>query len=272
MPRKLIITLLLIIFILTTYRPALGLSVGQPDYSGSNQNLICSTWLAKLICEVKKISDYMKTIREFSKLATLVPHWFPFGGPILASDTACGFRLRAYVYVPNPGCFVGACFPGPTIPVPVPIPIPLGGNAIVVGPPLPTYPDPGTFNFSTGQIPPGGWVITFPWISQIYRNYTEDRAGPWALGLGFSPFPLAQLNSAIDDLIIWIPPKPEPICPNWFVSYPIGTVCITDFNFDCKESGERDAQGNDIYKVILKLGTSPQDAPASAFPPGFPIP
>src|SRR3989344_3043329 len=152
MARKFFIILVcLLIFGATTSRPVLGLNVPTPDYSGSNQNLKCVGPIAKILCVFKKISDYMQTIEKITKALDYAPHQFPFGGPILSSEQACTFKFDEYTRIPNPACLIpGVCgtLTHPTILAgPLSVPIFLSGRAIVVGPPIPTYPDPGTFDF-----------------------------------------------------------------------------------------------------------------------------
>lgn len=186
--------------------------------------------LAKIVIVIKKIADYIKNINKVTRAIDTLPHKFPFGGHILSSERACSLKFRTWVWT----------YPfGVPVPIVCPscIPIPLGGRAIEVGPPVPSP----------------GKIITFPFISDIYKNYQEDRVGPWALGLGFSPFPLDEINKTISSIDIAFPPSLVD-CPG----VPYDTVfCLDDFHFDCTASGEKDSFGNDIYKVILKLGTSP---------------
>ncbi len=246
----------------------------KPDeVTKAEANIKCTgPWWTKIACVAAKVARYMKTVLKITKAISYVPHSFPFGGPILSSERACSFKFNSVTWIPNPLCLIGACFP-PTIPIgPIPIPIPLGGRAIVVGPPVPTYPKP--INPLPGnQIPPGGKVIAFPWISRIYRQHTENRAGPWALGLGFTPFPLKDINDGLSKIIIWIPFKPlDPPCLVGGFYPPYIGECVSGFRFDCSASGERDRFGNDIYKVIRLLGTSKENAPASAFPKGYTLP
>ncbi len=244
-----------------------------PPNAPSDSSLACvGTW-AKIICITNQVANYIRTIDKITTAIDYVPHSFPFGGPVLSSEQACKLKFKAYVYVPNPACFIpggqAICAKIPTVPVPIPIPFPMPGfRAIRVGEPVPVIP-PTTS--------PYGRVITFPWISQIYDQHTENRAGPWALGLGFTPFPLKDINDSLKGLIIWILPQAglgAIGCPdvNFSHTHFWGDVCITDFQFDCLNSGDKDANGEDIYKVIRKLGTSLEDAPAEAFPPGFTLP
>src|SRR3989344_1689754 len=252
---------LLIVFIgLTLIAPNFSRAFLPPDTDDPALNVsldaTCNasskiSWLAwlKIVCEVRKVMSYINNLKIIGALKTVVnvlgyvPHQFPFGGHITSTERACTFDFKAWVWIVNPACYLpygqGVCAAYPIIPIPLPIPIPLGGRAIEVGPPVPTP----------------GKVIVFPWISNVYRNHNEDRIGPWALGIGFTPFPLKDINNAIKDITIWIPPTITGKCPGWEIR-PVGTVCITDFKLDCKASGEKDQSGEDIYKVILKLGTS----------------
>jgi hypothetical protein len=228
--------------------------IGTGDQApGSLTQISCNGPWTKLICVVKKISDVIETISDISKTITdWVPHFFPFGGPILSSEQACEFKFDLTTWAINPACAFGFCFP-PTIPYgPFPITWGLAGRAIEVGPPVPT----------------DGKIIAFPWISKIYQNHTENRAGPWALGLGFTPFPLDEINTSLDAIRIWIPPLPssfagiDPQCWNggWTIlPAPYYGACLEDIRFECLASGKTDEQGNDVYKVIRRLGTSPND-------------
>lgn len=235
-------------------------------------------WWAKIACIANKVARYMRIVNKITTALDYIPHQFPFGGPILSSERACGFHFRSTTWIGVP--------PTPLIPYFWFFPatfsktVSLAGRAIVVGPPVPTYPKPANpFTFSGSQVPPGGWVIAFPWISKIYDQHAEKRAGPWALGLGFSPFPLDDINDALSDIRIWIPPVPiDRDClipdPTWLGAHRVGPFeeCIDRLSFECLASGEKDPFGNDIYKVIRLLGTSDENAPASAFPPGFTLP
>lgn len=184
--------------------------------------------LAKIAKVVTDIRDIIKAVQTVSKVVGLIPHKFPFGGHITSSERACSFK--AWIWASTPLSF--------GIPVPCPncLYIPLGGRAIEVGPPVPT----------------NGKVITFPWISDIYKNHAENRVGPWALGLGFTPFPLKSINDSLGKIVITIPITGAPTCA---VNFGTG-ICLDHFHFACSSSGT-DSTGNDIYKVILKLGTSP---------------
>jgi len=188
------------------------------------------------------------------------------------SERACTFKFDEYTFaytICTPlGCYTPAIGP-------ITVPIPLVGRGIIVGPPVPTYT--GSFDPTNPTvIPPGGKVIAFPWISRIFEQHTENRAGPWALGLGFTPFPLGEINTALDSIRIRIPPNVLDLAntPCWVPvpGYYTG-VCFDNLRFDCSASGELDPiTGLEIYKVIRLLGTSKDNAPASAFPTGFPVP
>lgn len=268
--KKLVVTIILLsIFSSAIPRPAFGLNVPNDigtgnDAPGLGESLNCSgTWL-KLICILKKTHDFIQTVQQITNILGFIPHTFPFGGPILSSETACSFHFDEYTFAftictPFTGCWTPALGP-------VPISIPLGGRAIRVGDPMPITP-PTTA--------PYGRIIAFPWISKIYDQHTENRAGPWSLGLGFTPFPLGEINNSLGSIKIRIPPNylDSIDAPCWtpvFGSY-IG-VCIDDLRFDCLASDEKDSSGLDIYKVIMKLGTSLDDAPPTAFPTNFPFP
>ena len=118
------------------------------------------------------------------------------------------------------------------------------GDAIRIGNPVPIKP-PTTV--------PYGRIIIFPFISNPYDWQTHDRAGPWALGLGFTPFPLDKINDALAG-----------------IKFPVFGGFVDQVSISCKDSGEFDSDGNSIYKVIRLIGTSKQNAPVSAFPPGYP--
>ena len=165
---------------------------------------------------VKTATGFLKTANQYGNtLDGYVPHNFSFGGHITTSERACS--LKAWLWFPTPFGIVPCpnCFYWPFAP--------FGGSAIEVGPPISSH----------------GKVIVFPWISEIYRNKQEDRVGPWALGLGFTPFPLEKINDALD-----------------LITIPYGVGWIDHIHIACSESGEKDQSGNAIYKVILKLGTS----------------
>lgn len=172
---------------------------------------------------IKKIVDVLKTsyksykvVENYGKLPSYVPHTFPFGGHITSSEQACSLKWTNWVII----CYGPAgCYP-----TPIPGYWPFTGQAIEVGPPIPS----------------NGKIIDFPFISDIYRNDQEDRVGPWALAIGFTPFPLDQINDALGLITIPLP------AGGW----------ADNFHIDCSESGEKDQSGNAIYKVILKLGTS----------------
>jgi len=162
----------------------------------------------------------MKSINKFGNaLDGYIPHNFSFGGHITSSERACS--LKGWIWYVGPPLFIPTpcpnCFYWPFAP--------FGGRAIKVGPPIASP----------------GKVIVFPWISDVYRNKQEHRVGPWALGLGFTPFPLHEINDALGS----IPP------------IPYGAGWIDHLHIDCQASGEKDLEGNDIYKVIRKLGTGP---------------
>jgi hypothetical protein len=231
--------------------PTIGTGPEVPEIG----SLTCSGFWTKLICAIKTIADVIKDIRNLSStLSNWLPHSFPFGGPILSSEQACSFKFTSYTSFPNPfyPCTPVLC-PGNIVAGPIDVTWGLGGRAIEVGPPVPS----------------GGKVIAFPWISKVYDNHTENRAGPWSLGLGFTPFPLDEINKSLENIIIWIPPNPfNPPCStvlaNWLLPPTSPQECIENLRFECLASGEKDQQGNDIYKVIRLLGTSKEDVPQDA--------
>ena len=213
--RKKLIAILLLAVILGLYTPqARAISLAD---------------LPKIIELVRKLKTYYDAYKNSSSinLPGYVPHKFPFGGRITSTEQACSLKFWQWYLVCYPviGCYMTP-FPGY---------IPLGGSAITTGEPLPVKPPPGR-------------VITFPFISQIYNNHTEDRVGPWDLGIGFTPFPLDQINSILEAITI---PPTVTCSPTTYTG-----ACFDHFHIDCSASGEKDRNGNDIYKVILKLGTS----------------
>jgi hypothetical protein len=248
-----------------------SLAIGEDTGIGTDVpegSLTCSGPWTQLICVIKQVSDIIKSIQEISNsISNWVPHSFPFGGPILSSERACQFKFDSWTRIPNPLCLIGICTP-PTIAIgPVPISWNLGGRAIEVGPPVPS----------------DGKIIAFPWISKIYDNHTENRKGPWSLGLGFTPFPLDEINRSLSSLRIWIPPDAiNPPCDTIYAKLflPLAGVeeCLDNFRFECLASGEKDSSGNDVYKVIRLLGTSQEDVPAETLQelrnsfPSFPWP
>lgn len=167
-------------------------------------------------------NSVFKAVRLVKGAPGYIPHTFPFGGRITSSERGCAIRFWIWQIV----CVFGIC-------VPVPCPdcgyIPIPGRTITVGNPVPVSPSPGK-------------IFTFPFISDVYRNHEarDLRAGPWSLGLGFTPFPLKQINKALAEI------------PN----IPIPNGWLSRFKMVCKASGEKDRNGDDIYKVIRKLGTS----------------
>ena len=259
--KALAIILIFSVFSLTTPWDAFGLNptIPIPD-SGSTSipgRLSCTGFWAKAICIIKKIADLIKTITKITKFLSFVPHGFPFGGHILTSERACSLKFDEYTFIsgqltyctiiPIPSCFQFGAGP-------VPITIPLGGRAIRVGTPTPIVP-PTTS--------PYGRAIVFPWISDVYKNHQEKRVGPWALGLGFTPFPLRKINAELGSIKIRFPLNQlslfDPPC--WTPIWPNGGsytgVCIDNIRFDCKDSGEYLPNGDPVYKVIRKLGTAP---------------
>ena len=222
--------------------PDSGTTIGS-DVPPAGTPLACIGPLAKLLCVIKKVSDVIITVKRISDVIEFIPHSFPFGGPILSSEQACTVKFDDWFAIP---CLLGPFCTGPTILVgPARIPIPLGGRAIEVGPPVPS----------------GGKIIAFPWISNIFKEHTENRAGPWSLGLGFSPFPLQDINDGLNGIVITIPPNLLDLpCIAYNLSPDKPLNCIENIHFDCTASGEKDPAGHDIYKVIRLLGTSKEDA------------
>lgn len=172
-----------------------------------------------LLSIVNIVKAVTGSIRAATSISTVldgyVPHKFPFGGHITSSERACS--LKGWIWIPTPFGPVPCvnCLYWPFAP--------FGGRAIKVGPPVASP----------------GKVIVFPWISDVYRNKQENKIGPWALGLGFTPFPLKQINDALG-----------------LITIPYGAGWIDHLHIACQASGEKDLNGNEIYKVILKLGTS----------------
>lgn len=171
---------------------------------------------------IKKILDVFRIVYKAVRIARsapgYIPQTFPFGGRITSSSRGCAIRFWIWVRVwgveiPCPNCGY----------------IPLPGRTITVGAPLPVTPPPGK-------------IFTIPFISDVYRNHAARnlRAGPWSLGLGFTPFPLKQINEALAEI----------------PSIDLGFGRASRFKLSCKESGEKDQNGDDIYKVIIKMGTS----------------
>jgi len=198
---------LIVIFLIIA---ALGLLAPQ------SANAFSFDFIRKITSVLKTSYKYYKVAQDYGKLPGYVPHTFPFGGHITSSERACSLKWTNWIIICTPvGCF----------PVPIPGYWPFPGRAIESGPPIPT----------------NGKIIDFPFISDIYRNNQESRVGPWDLGLGFTPFPLDQINDALGLITIPLP------AGGW----------ADNFHIDCQASGEKDKEGNDIYKVILKLGTSP---------------
>jgi hypothetical protein len=256
--------------------------------------------LGRIVCAIRRALEWLKSFDIFLRIANIVgrvytyvnrverirsylsyiPQSIPFGGHIESSERACDLHFRSVTWL---GIQAGPYwFPGHVY---VPVDIPLTGRAIVVGPPLPTY-NYGTCNnnvCTSGQTGPcrddrdcgsagDGKIISFPWISNIYRNHTEDTVGPWALGLAFTPFPLDEINDELREISIWIPNAPlygtgdNLACWSWYTQglmweeYPKQGFlyeCLDDWAFECQSSGATH-EGRPIYKVIRKLGTGPR--------------
>ncbi|MDP3696659.1 MAG: hypothetical protein Q8R55_01350 [Candidatus Taylorbacteria bacterium] len=245
--RSIAIILFLSVFLMTVPGAAFGLSAPDSGSTSSPGRLSCVGIWAKIICVAKRVADAIKVIFRVKKIVDILPHSFPFGGHILTSERACSLKFNEYTIItictPLTGCW-GTPFG------PVPISIPLGGRAIRVGEPVPIVPPTAS---------PYGRAIVFPWISDVYRNHSENRVGPWALGLGFTPFPLKNLNDELKGIRIRIPLLPlYDSAPCWtpiFGTY--NGICLENFHFECLDSGEFAQNGDPIYKVIRKLGTAP---------------
>lgn len=257
MTNKLIVIILLFSIVsLVIPQNTFGFSYPDPD-SGSTSvpgRLSCVGFWNKIICVAKKIADALKIVFRIKKVVDNLPHSFPFGGHILTSERACSLKFNEITWWGINYCPPGYC-PFPTPFGPVPITIALGGRAIRVGEPVPIVP-PTTS--------PYGRAIVFPWISDVYKNHAENRVGPWALGLGFTPFPLDEINRELGGIRFrWPPSIIDESCfipdPSYFgrVSFIPLAICVENFRFECLDSGEFDQNGNPVYKVIRKLGTSP---------------
>ncbi len=158
--------------------------------------------------KIKDIVGYIKTTKNMASgnnLSEDVPHTFNFGGHITHSEGGCAVKAWTWIIVLG--------FP---VPCPNCLTIPLGGNTIEVGDPISS---------------PKGQMFTFPFISDIYANHNEGKTGPWALGIGFTPFPIDKINDALGKI-----PK-----------IPFGVGWIDHFHLECSDSNKN---------VILKMGTS----------------
>lgn len=135
-----------------------------------------------------------------------VPHVFPFGGRITSTGGGC--HIRFWIW-----------YTGPPLFTPIPCPncgfIPLSSYAVTVGQPVPGY----------------GEMFSFPLITDTYANYHQGQVGVWTLGLGFTPFPIDRINSALGAI-----PR-----------IPYGAGWFDRFSLRCS---------NDNLNVILKIGTS----------------
>lgn len=240
--------LLFSVLLMTFPSTAFGLSYPDPD-SGSTSvpgRLSCTGFWTRIICVVRRVADALRVVFRIKKVVDSLPHSFPFGGHILTSERACSLKFDEYVIVTI--CSPLGCWGTPF--GPVPITLGLGGRAIRVDTPVPIVP-PTTS--------PYGRAIVFPWISDVYQRHSEGRVGPWALGLGFTPFPLRDINNALGGIRIRIPLLPlYDSAPCWtpiFGGY--NGSCTENFRFECLDSGEFDQNGEPVYKVIRKLGTAP---------------
>lgn len=249
-------TIILSVILLTAPQGSFGFNYPSTDSgsTSSSSRLTCTGFWTKLICVAKKVAVAIKTVTKVKKTLDSVPHSFPFGGHILTSERACSLKFNEVTWIGlNPCAVVLGYCPIPVPIGPVPITIELGGRAIRVGEPVPIIP-PTTS--------PYGRAIVFPWISDVYQRHTENRVGSWALGLGFSPFPLKDINDALRGIRFrWPPSLIDSSCltpdPSYFFRMGFLAVCVDNFRFECLNSGETDARGDPVYKVIRKLGTAP---------------
>ncbi len=159
------------------------------------------------IGKIKDIAGYVKTAQGAidNSASEDTPHRFIFGGKITHSEGGCHIKAKF--------CPAGICKVGVSV---ITIPIPNGGNTIEVGSPVPS---------------PKGQMFTFLGITDIYANKNTDKEGHWALGTGFTPFPIDKINDALGKI------------PN--IPVPYGS--IGDFHLECSKSNKA---------VILKIGTS----------------
>lgn len=156
---------------------------------------------------VDAIKKAIKFINVYKNAKSKIPGLFVFGGRITHSEGGCAIKYWVFIYTAPP-FGQPITFPGP--------PIPIGGTTIEVGPPIRS---------------PKGQIFTFPYVSDVYKNNSEKRVGPWALGIGFTPFPIDKINDALDNI-------PHIPIPNGF---------IYKISLDCSD---------DNKNVILKIGTS----------------
>ncbi len=226
-------------------------------------------FINKIVKVFKTLYRYYKIVSKYAAVPGYIPHGFSFGGHILSSERACSLKWINWATCP-------LCF-GLAVPIPGYYPFP--DRAIVVGPPAPSYNNVCVRNVcSNGIFGPcrtnadcgvdGGKIIEFPYITEIYRNKTEGKRCPrgnklpcpWALGNGFTPFPIDKVNDALDAVIVTIPPGQalNPAACTAVQGYSGIVFCADHFHIDCSASGEKDKLKKDIYKVILKIGTSPE--------------
>jgi hypothetical protein len=162
---------------------------------------------------VRTIADSFGRARDAAEsVQNPIPHVFPFGG--LITDTSGGCFLKFTIIVCTP---VG-CFPGPGA---VPFP---DSTTLVVG--RPGLPSPGE-------------IFTFPGVTKVLPSYNEGKRNHWTLGLGWTPFPIDQINSALD------------LVP----AVSTGVVTFLNFHLDCSDSNQH---------VVLLIGTS--GSPSSGVP------
>lgn len=151
---------------------------------------------------IGKIAGALKAFRDFLASNPGAPGRFVFGGRITdRQGSGCDLAVSGVTH---------STPPIPFYEVPIPLPIP----ALKTGTPIAT-PD---------------WVLIFPFISNVYETHNEDKVGPWALGLGYYPLPIDQINAALDA----IPP------------FSIGVATIVDMELKCESK-----------YVVRLIGSSP---------------
>jgi hypothetical protein len=187
--------------------------------------------LTRFVTLVRTLKHLYDTLTSYSlTVPGYIPHLFSFGGHITSEENACSLKFRHWYGI----CYgFAGCWLTP-IPFSDRVPTIRFGTAIEVGPP----------RRSPGKI------ITFPFVSDIYANHKEDVVGAWALGLGFTPFPLFLINDVLKVITL-----PNPIVGCQVRPAFPGEWCYDNFRIDCSASGET-VRGNPIYKVILKIGTA----------------
>lgn len=204
---KKLIALILLIAISGSF---MSTTVNAYDVTQDDINKAKSAW--NFIGTIRSVVGFIKTLKNLktgNNLPENVPHIFVFGGHITHSEGGCALNFKVIIYGVGITCF-GICA------------IPLGGTTLEVGPPVDS---------------PEGQMFTFPYISDIYANHSEGREGPWALGIGFTPFPIDEINDALGKI------------PDIYVgTYPyVGNVYIGNWYLKCSDNDKN---------VILKMGTS----------------